>query len=73
MSRPRLGATGDFPRGRLNRGDEGALNIAISHESGVVRLDFGKEVAWIGLPPDEALAFASVIVEHAMQLKRASR
>lgn len=63
------GPTGDYPQGKLDEFDEGGLNIMISSHQGVVRLDFGKKTAWIGLPPDEALAFASVIVKHAMKLK----
>jgi hypothetical protein len=66
----KLGPTGDFPQGKLNADDEGALNIAIGQESGCVRIDFGKEVAWVGLDPDLAVAFAATIVKHAMALKR---
>jgi hypothetical protein len=68
-----LGPTGDFPKGKLNEEDEGGLTMAVSHQvypsGGVVRIDFGKPTAWIGLPPDEAVAFAKMIVNHAMALK----
>ena len=64
-----VGPTGDYPRGQLNPHDEGALKVAIGHESGVVRLDFGEPTAWIGLPPDEALTLAAVLVSHATALK----
>ena len=67
----KLGPTGDFPQGKLNETDEGALNIAIGQEDGVVRIHFGTPTAWVGLPPDQALAFASIIVKHAMELKYA--
>lgn len=66
----RPGPTGDFPSGRLNETDEGGLAIAISEERGHVRLDFGKPTAWIAMSPDQALAFASAIVNRAMALKR---
>jgi hypothetical protein len=69
VSDDKLGPTGEFPLGKLNDDDEGALNIAISHENGVVRVDFGEPTAWIGLPPDLALAFAATIAKHAMALK----
>ena len=72
MSDDQLGPTGDFPIGKLNPDDEGGLNCAISQENGVVRIDFAKPTAWIGLPPDHALAFASTIVKHAMALKNRS-
>ena len=64
-----FGPTGEFPRGKLNRHDEGALNIGITNMNGVVRIEFGKKIAWIGLPPNEALSFAAIIIKHAMTLK----
>jgi hypothetical protein len=63
------GPTGKFPRGRLNDTDEGELAVAVSSEKGVVRIDFGTPVAWLCLPPDDALAFASVLVARAMAMK----
>jgi hypothetical protein len=65
-----LGPTGDFPHGRLNDDDEGGIQIAISRENGVVRIDFGEPTAWIGLPPALALEFAATIAKHALALKR---
>lgn len=70
MSGDRPGPTFDFPRGKLNKDDEGGLKLAISSEGGCVRLDFGKPVAWFALPPDAALELASLIVARAMALKR---
>jgi hypothetical protein len=64
-----IGPTKDFPQGKLNEDDEGGIDIAIGSESGNVRIDFGEPTAWIAFPPDEALAFANLIVEHAMALK----
>jgi hypothetical protein len=66
--REQLGATGEFPKGRLNDGDEGALKVAVGTENGVVKIDFGKRIAWIGLPKREAVAWASVILKHAESL-----
>lgn len=63
------GPTGDYPQGKLNEDDEGGLKMAISSESGCVRLDFGKKLEWFALPPDDALMLASVIAKHAMALK----
>lgn len=65
----RRGPTGDYPHGKLNEDDEGGLKLAISTERGTVRLDFGKDIKWFALPPDEALALAAVIAKHAMRLK----
>ncbi|HEY1888465.1 MAG TPA: hypothetical protein VGG86_20850 [Roseiarcus sp.] len=66
----KIGSTDDFPRGKLNPDDEGGLNIAIGSEVDCVRIDFGEPIAWIALPPDQALAFASLIVKHAMAMKQ---
>lgn len=66
------GPTGDFPHGKLYADDEGGINVAISSHiapdgSQMVRFDFGKPVAWLSLPREEALAFASLIVKHAVK------
>ncbi|WP_370316013.1 hypothetical protein [Sagittula sp.] len=64
----KLGATGDFPRGKLNDHDEGAMRIAIGHKDDCVIINFGSPVAWLGLPKANALAFAASIIEHAKAL-----
>jgi hypothetical protein len=64
----KLGATGEFPRGKLNADDEGALNCSITHGAGVVRIDFGKEIAWLAMDPGLAINFASAIMVHAREL-----
>lgn len=69
----KLGPTGDFPRGKLNETDEGGLQLAIGKEKDTVRIDFGKPVVWFALPADQALAFASLVVKHAMELKGSGR
>lgn len=62
-----LGATGTFPEGRISESDEGDLTLAVSRDdkNGVVIIDFGKSVSWIGLPPDRAAAFAEAIRRYA--------
>jgi hypothetical protein len=63
----RLGATGDFPKGKTGPDDEGALmtGIAWDGKDGIVRIDFGKKVAWLGMEPPEAIEFAKAIIEKA--------
>lgn len=65
-----FGATGEFPQGKLNPSDEGALclGVAADHKNQVVFIDFGKRVVWLGLPKTEALAFAELIRKHAETL-----
>jgi hypothetical protein len=70
MKKPQPGPTGDYPHGKLSPDDEGGINVALSHHfapdgSLMVRLDFGKPIAWLSLPRDEAVAFAMVILKHA--------
>ena len=66
----KLGATGEFPGGKLTEDDEGALNLAIGGKDGKVVIDFGTPVVWIGLTPQEAAEFASLILKYAKEMAR---
>jgi hypothetical protein len=61
-----LGATGTFPQPQLSDDDQGALKMGIAFDrlNGVVRLEFGKPVAWLGLPPPEAIALGKLLMKH---------
>ena len=70
MKTPRPGPTGDYPHGKLNPDDEGGINVALSRQTApdgtpMVQLDFGKPVAWLSLPREQAIAFALLILKHA--------
>jgi hypothetical protein len=56
---------GEYPDGRLNPDDAGAIAMAVSSEKGRVRLDFPKPVAWIGFTGDEAMQLAQDLMRHA--------
>jgi hypothetical protein len=60
----KLGATGDFPDGKLGEQDD-ALRLSIGHEQGKVMIHFGKPVAWLGMPPQDAIEFASLLIKQA--------
>jgi hypothetical protein len=64
------GATGDHPQGKLNGDDEGGLRMAIAADqrNGIIRVDFGKPVAWLGLDKATALALADNLRKHAQSL-----
>jgi hypothetical protein len=66
-----LGATGKHPQGKLNDTDEGEIRMAIAYDKfdGIVRLEFGKPVAWLGLPPPEAIQLAEKLLWHARKHK----
>jgi hypothetical protein len=63
------GATGNFPSGQLDDTDEGELAMAISAYQGNVRIDFGKQVVWLALPPALARQLAAAIIKHADELE----
>lgn len=67
-----LGETGRHPRGKADATDEGELQIALAadHANAIVRLQFGKPVAWLGLPSGEARQLAQLLVEKADELDR---
>ena len=49
-----LGATGEFPGGKLTESDKGEIKFAISFQDGKVILNFGDPVAWIGMDKAQA-------------------
>jgi hypothetical protein len=61
----KLGATGAFPDGKLNRTDEGELRMAVSSVNGLVRIDFGKPTAWVAFPANQAKELAALLMIHA--------
>lgn len=62
-----FGATGKFPYGKLNDDDEGELTLGVAYDKldGVVRIEFGTPVAWIGLTPPQAIEFAKALLTNA--------
>jgi len=62
-----LGATGTFSHGKVQDDDQGDLRMAVAYDkvNGIVRLDFGKQVAWLGLTPESAIDLGRVLMKHA--------
>lgn len=58
-------ALGDHPRGKLNADDEGAIQFKVGKEAGKVVLDFGTQVQWVGMTPQEAVTLASSLMKWA--------
>lgn len=64
---------GTHPEGHLNGHDEGALMLAVSTVDApedaayekVVRVDFGKPTAWLGMSPQQAVEFAAMVIKQA--------
>lgn len=64
----KLGATGEFPDGKLSEEDEGELRMQIGLTAeGLVRMDFGKPIAWFSMHPQQACDMAAMIVKHARE------
>lgn len=59
-----------YTHGRLSSDDEGSLAMAIAadHRNKIVRIDFGKSVEWLGLPPQEAVALAKLLISKAREI-----
>lgn len=62
-----FGATGKFPQGKVQDSDEGELRMGVAYDklNGIVRVEFGKPVAWLGLPPPEARQLAQLLLANA--------
>ena len=69
---PKFGATGRCPQGKAGPDDEGELTMGCvcDHQNSIVRLVFGKPIAWLGLPSQEARALAQMLTDHADKLDR---
>jgi hypothetical protein len=70
--KPTFGATGKFPYGHARADDEGELSmgVAADHAQGIVRLQFGKPIVWLGMPSGHARELAALLIEKADELDR---
>jgi hypothetical protein len=62
-----FGATGNFPMPAVDDDDEGGLRMGVAFDpvNELVRLDFGKPVAWLALPPPEAIELAKLLMRKS--------
>lgn len=56
---------GEYPNGRMNADDSGAVAMQVGVEEGRVVLRFPKPVAWMGMTGDEAMGLAQLLMKHA--------
>ena len=56
---------GEYPNGRMNANDQGAIAVGIGHQDGRVTMQFPKNLNWIGFTPEQAIDIAESLVEHA--------
>lgn len=43
-----------YPDGKLDKDDKGVLALTVEIKDGLVQLEFGKSVTWLGMTPDIA-------------------
>ena len=62
-----FGSTGTFPQPKLDDDDQGGLRLGIAFDpvNGVIRMEFGKPVAWIGFAPEDAVQLAKSLLKAA--------
>jgi hypothetical protein len=65
----KLGATGNFPEGKVATTDEGEIQYAVSSSKGKVIVTWGKPVEWIGMNPQQAIEFANSLKQHALRAR----
>lgn len=68
----KVGATGQFPYGKLRKDDQGELTVAmaVDFRQSVVRMEFGKPVGWLALPSAHAKRLAKLLLEKSAELDR---
>lgn len=65
-----LGATGNFPAGKIAAQDEGGIRVSISHYQGNVIINFGSPVAWVGFTARQAREIATSLMKHAKLVEK---
>lgn len=61
----KLGATGNFPDGKVNESDEGEIMVGITSIEDRVILNFGKPVHWIGFTKGQAKQISESLLKHS--------
>lgn len=62
----KIGATGNYPDGKLNQYDMGELNLAVGVDNkGNVVLQFGKPVTWLAMTRDEAKSIGEALLRRS--------
>lgn len=70
MEKP--GPTGKFPDGTVPPppADQGELNLGLAQADGVIYLNFGHPVHWVGMRPEDARSIARKLLELADEAER---
>jgi len=65
----KLGPTGEHPKGKLHETDEGEIRLGVASYKGNVVINFATPVAWLAMTPAEAIQFAEVVKNCAVNMK----
>lgn len=70
-----LGATGQFPGGKVSPHDEGELKLAVAAdlEKKVVMIHFGKSVTWLGLDAPTTRSFITVLETKLKEIEASKK
>lgn len=64
----KLGATGEFPQGKIHETDEGEIRMAIAVEDKKVIIAFGKSTSWVGMDKYQAIHLGECLIEKAKEI-----
>lgn len=59
-----------YPDGRICASDEGEMDVRIHTDRGNVVIDFGKPIAWLGMPPSYVREFIKLLEKYAARARR---
>ena len=68
-----IGATGEFPDGKIHPDDEGEIRLGVADDGTYVLINFGTPVAFLAFPPRIARDLAKSLLEHARNVERRER
>lgn len=56
-----------YPNGQASPDDQGelALMVTVDEEKQIIRIEFGKEVKWLGMHAEQAVHLAEMLIEKA--------
>jgi len=71
MADQKLGPTGNFPRGKVSDDDAGelAIGVGIDVPNGIVVVNFGTPVQWLGFSPTQSREIADMLIAKAAELE----
>jgi len=70
-----VGPTGSYPRGRMGPEDRGGVRAAIAADvpNRRVQMDFGTNLNWLSMTPEEAIAWAEKLTAKARVVMEATK